>query len=65
MTWSPRACKNSDDRGCDDDSDDTEKPLKTDKDLPGKQDLNQSASTFHMFQDAAESLVSVHKIDVF
>lgn len=36
VTWSPRACKNSDDRGCDDDSDEAEKPLKDIKDLPGK-----------------------------
>ncbi|XP_034561031.1 iroquois-class homeodomain protein IRX-4b [Notolabrus celidotus] len=34
VTWSPRACKSSDDRGCDDDSDEAEKPLKMDKDLP-------------------------------
>lgn len=39
VTWSPRACKSSDDRGCDDDSDEAEKPLKNDKDLPGKRDL--------------------------
>lgn len=50
VTWSPRACKSSDDRGCDDDSDEAEKPLKNDKDLPGKQELNQSVSTFCMFQ---------------
>lgn len=36
VTWSPRACKSSDDRGCDDDSDEAEKPLKNDKDRPGK-----------------------------
>lgn len=42
VTWSPRACKSSDDRGCDDDSDEAEKPLKNDKDLPGKRDLNES-----------------------
>lgn len=44
MTWSPRACKSSDDRGCEDDSDEAEKPLKSDKELPGMQVLNQSAS---------------------
>lgn len=36
VTWSPRACKSSDDRGCDDDSDEAEKPIKNDKDRPGK-----------------------------
>lgn len=51
MTWSPRACKSSDDRGCDEDSDEAEKPLKNDKDLPGKRDLNESVSTFCVFQD--------------
>lgn len=51
MTWSPRACKSSDDRGCDDDSDEAEKPLKNETDLPGKRDLNHSVSTFCMFQD--------------
>lgn len=50
VTWSPRACKSSDDRGCDDDSDEAEKPLKDDKDLPGERGLNQSVSTFSLFQ---------------
>lgn len=36
VTWSPRACKSSEDRGCDDDSDEAEKTLKNDKDRPGK-----------------------------
>nr|XP_020475798.1 iroquois-class homeodomain protein irx-4-A-like isoform X1 [Monopterus albus] len=31
VTWSPRACKNSDDRSCNDDSDEAEKPLKCDQ----------------------------------
>ncbi|XP_037329708.2 iroquois-class homeodomain protein IRX-4b [Pungitius pungitius] len=34
VTWSPRACKSSDDRGCDDDSDEAEKPYENAKDLP-------------------------------
>ncbi|XP_060949274.1 iroquois-class homeodomain protein IRX-4b [Limanda limanda] len=34
VTWSPRACKGSDDRGCDDDSDEAEKPVKDEKDHP-------------------------------
>ena len=44
VTWSPRACKGSDDRGCDDDSDEAEKPVKDEKDHPGKQKarINQS-----------------------
>lgn len=62
VTWSPRACKSSDDRGCDDDSDDAEKPLKIDKDLPGKQDLNQSVSTFSMFQDLLKVGISMHRL---
>lgn len=36
VTWSPRACKSSDDRGCEDDSDDAEKPVGGDKDVPGE-----------------------------
>lgn len=49
MTWSPRACKSSDDR-VNDDSDEAEKPLKSDKDLPGKQNLNKSARYFACFK---------------
>jgi len=49
VTWSPRACKSSDDRGCEEDSDESEKPLKSDKDLPGKQGLSRSRSTFSFF----------------
>lgn len=37
VTWSPRACKSSDDRGCEDDSDDAEKETGDDKDVPGEQ----------------------------
>lgn len=37
VTWSPRACKSSDDRGCEDDSDDAEKETGNDKDTPGEQ----------------------------
>lgn len=37
VTWSPRACKSSDDRGCEDDSDDAEKEAGNDKDIPGEQ----------------------------
>lgn len=38
VTWSPRACKSSDDRGYEDDSDEAERPLKRDEDLPGEQE---------------------------
>ncbi|XP_029023879.1 iroquois-class homeodomain protein IRX-4b [Betta splendens] len=34
VTWSPRACKSSDDRTHDDDGDEAEKPPKCDEDLP-------------------------------
>lgn len=37
VTWSPRACKSSDDRGCEEDSDDAEKETSNDKDIPGEQ----------------------------
>lgn len=61
VTWSPRACKSSDDRGCDEDSDEAEKPLKNDKDLPGKQDPNQPGSTFNMFQAFLKLGTSMHR----
>ncbi|TNN41222.1 Iroquois-class homeodomain protein irx-4 [Liparis tanakae] len=48
VTWSPRACKNSDDRGCDDDSDEAEKPLKDDKELPDQQDLQSDLEDFDL-----------------
>ncbi|CAB1460508.1 unnamed protein product [Pleuronectes platessa] len=37
VTWSPRACKGSDDRGCDEDSDEAEKPVEDEKDHPDQQ----------------------------
>lgn len=58
MTWSPRACKSSDDRGCDDDSDEAEKPLKKDKDLPGKQDLSAYFACFSFAQKLTHRLLS-------
>lgn len=39
VTWSPRACKSSDDRGCEDDSDDAEKPGSNDKNVTGEQHI--------------------------
>ncbi|XP_075968821.1 iroquois-class homeodomain protein IRX-4b [Anarhichas minor] len=50
VTWSPRACKSSDDRGCDDDSDEAEKPLKNNKDLPDQQcaDLQSDLEDFDL-----------------
>ncbi|XP_038579882.1 iroquois-class homeodomain protein IRX-4b [Micropterus salmoides] len=52
VTWSPRACKSSDDRGCDDDSDEAEKPLKNDKDLPDRQcaDLQSDLEDFDLLE---------------
>ncbi|KAG7245194.1 hypothetical protein INR49_023760 [Caranx melampygus] len=55
VTWSPRACKSSDDRGCDDDSDEAEKPLKSDKDLPDQQcaDLQSDLEDFDLLESDA------------
>lgn len=39
VTWSPRAGKSSDDRGCEEDSDDAEKETSNDKDIPGEEHL--------------------------
>ncbi|TKS88636.1 Iroquois-class homeodomain protein irx-4 [Collichthys lucidus] len=52
VTWSPRACKSSDDRGCDDDSDEAEKPLKNDKDLTDQQcaDLQSDLEDFDLLE---------------
>lgn len=36
VTWSPRACKTSDERGCDEDSSEAEKPLRNSTHLHGK-----------------------------
>ncbi|XP_049891474.1 iroquois-class homeodomain protein IRX-4b [Epinephelus moara] len=55
VTWSPRACKSSDDRGCDDDSDEAEKPLKNEKDLPDQQcaDLQSDLEDFDLLESDA------------
>ncbi|XP_068189947.1 iroquois-class homeodomain protein IRX-4b [Antennarius striatus] len=52
VTWSPRACKSSDDRGCDDDSDEAKKPLKNDKDCPDQQcaDLQSDLEDFDLLE---------------
>uniref|UniRef100_A0A665UFQ8 Iroquois-class homeodomain protein irx-4-B-like n=1 Tax=Echeneis naucrates TaxID=173247 RepID=A0A665UFQ8_ECHNA len=50
VTWSPRACKNSDDRGCDDDSDEVDKPPKSDEDLP---DLQSDLEDFDLLESDA------------
>ncbi|KAI9526918.1 hypothetical protein NQZ68_035191 [Dissostichus eleginoides] len=52
VTWSPRPCKSSDDRGCDEDSDEAEKPLKSDKDLPDQQcaDLQSDLEDFDLLE---------------
>ncbi|XP_019946123.2 iroquois-class homeodomain protein IRX-4b [Paralichthys olivaceus] len=58
VTWSPRACKGSDDRGCDDDSDEAEKPVKDEKDHPDQQcaDLQSDLEDFDLLEsDASDS----------
>ncbi|XP_041867467.1 iroquois-class homeodomain protein IRX-4b [Melanotaenia boesemani] len=58
VTWSPRACKSSEDRGCEDDSDETEKTLKSDTDLPDRQcaDLQSDMEDFDLLEsDASDS----------
>ncbi|CAL1584414.1 unnamed protein product [Knipowitschia caucasica] len=57
VTWSPRACKSSDDRGSED-SDDTEKPLKSEHDLSEQQrgDLQSDLEDFDLLEsDASDS----------
>ncbi|KAK5855386.1 hypothetical protein PBY51_005488 [Eleginops maclovinus] len=58
VTWSPRPCKSSDDRGCDEDSDEAEKPLKSDKDVPDQQcaDLQSDLEDFDLLEsDGSDS----------
>lgn len=72
VTWSPRACKSSDDRGCDD-SDEAEKPPKCDEhDLSDQQcaDLQSDLEDFDLLEsDASDSepkpqfLAEDHKAD--
>ncbi|XP_069559461.1 iroquois-class homeodomain protein IRX-4b [Brachyistius frenatus] len=52
VTWSPRACKSSDDRCCEDDSDEADKPLISDKDLPDQQcaDLQSDLEDFDLLE---------------
>ncbi|XP_061737462.1 iroquois-class homeodomain protein IRX-4b [Nerophis ophidion] len=52
VTWSPRACKSSDDRGRDEDSDGAEKSLKGDKDHPDRQsaDLQSDLEDFDLLE---------------
>ncbi|XP_026156371.1 iroquois-class homeodomain protein IRX-4b [Mastacembelus armatus] len=55
VTWSPRVCKSSDDRGHDDESDEAEKPLKCDEDLPDQQcaDLQSDLEDFDLLESDA------------
>uniref|UniRef100_A0A3B3DHN0 Iroquois homeobox 4b n=1 Tax=Oryzias melastigma TaxID=30732 RepID=A0A3B3DHN0_ORYME len=55
VTWSPRACKSSDDRGCEDDSDEAERPLKSDNDLPDPPcaDLQSDLEDFDLLESDA------------
>ncbi|XP_017276484.1 iroquois-class homeodomain protein IRX-4b [Kryptolebias marmoratus] len=59
VTWSPRACKSSDDRGCEDDSGEPVKPLKSDTHIPTDQhcsDLQSDLEDFDLLEsDASES----------
>ncbi|KAM4630448.1 iroquois-class homeodomain protein IRX-4b [Polymixia lowei] len=52
VTWSPRACKTSDDRGCDDDSDGVEEPIKSSKELPDQRcvDLQSDLEDFDLLE---------------
>ncbi|XP_020510971.2 iroquois-class homeodomain protein IRX-4b [Labrus bergylta] len=52
VTWSPRACKSCDDQGCDDDSDEAEKPLKSEKDLSDQQreDMQSDLDDFELLE---------------
>ncbi|XP_022067645.1 iroquois-class homeodomain protein IRX-4b [Acanthochromis polyacanthus] len=53
VTWSPRACKSSDDRCCEDDSDEAEKPPKSD--IPDQQcaDLQSDLEDFDLLESDA------------
>ncbi|XP_078810650.1 iroquois-class homeodomain protein IRX-4b isoform X1 [Oryzias latipes] len=55
VTWSPRACKSSDDRGYEDDSDEAERPLKRDEDLPDQPcaDLQSDLEDFDLLESDA------------
>uniref|UniRef100_A0A3Q3EBY8 Iroquois-class homeodomain protein irx-4-B-like n=2 Tax=Hippocampus comes TaxID=109280 RepID=A0A3Q3EBY8_HIPCM len=55
VTWSPRACKSSDDRGRDEDSDEAEKSQKGDKDHPDQQsaDLQSDLEDFDLLESDA------------
>ncbi|KAM8883196.1 iroquois-class homeodomain protein IRX-4b [Synchiropus picturatus] len=55
VTWSPRACKGSDDRGCDEDSDEAEKLLKSEKDGTDPQcsDLHSDLEEFDLLESDA------------
>ncbi|CAF99498.1 unnamed protein product, partial [Tetraodon nigroviridis] len=52
VTWSPRAGKSSDDRGCEEDSDDAEKETSNDKDIPDQQctDLQSDLEDFDLLE---------------
>ncbi|XP_068603747.1 iroquois-class homeodomain protein IRX-4b [Brachionichthys hirsutus] len=52
VTWSPRASKSSDDRGCDDDNEEAKKALKNDKNCPDQQcaDLQSDLEDFDLLE---------------
>ncbi|KAK2830117.1 hypothetical protein Q5P01_018048 [Channa striata] len=55
VTWSPRACKSSDDQGRDDEREEVEKQLKSDKELPDQQcaDLQSDLEDFDLLESDA------------
>nr|XP_054590889.1 iroquois-class homeodomain protein IRX-4b [Nothobranchius furzeri] len=58
VTWSPRACKSSDDRDCDDNSGEAEKTQKSDSHLPDQQcaDLQSDQEDFDLLEsDTSDS----------
>ncbi|PWA15449.1 hypothetical protein CCH79_00008550, partial [Gambusia affinis] len=58
VTWSPRACKTSDERGCDEDSSEAEKPLRSSTHLHDQRcgELQSDLEDFDMVEsDASES----------
>uniref|UniRef100_A0A3Q2D5R8 Iroquois homeobox 4b n=1 Tax=Cyprinodon variegatus TaxID=28743 RepID=A0A3Q2D5R8_CYPVA len=56
VTWSPRACKSSDERGCDEDSREAEKPLRSSTHIHGKANQRCDPEDFDMVEsDASDS----------
>ncbi|KAG7277716.1 hypothetical protein CRUP_003604 [Coryphaenoides rupestris] len=63
VTWSPRACKSSEDRGCDEDSDRGEEPIKSEKELCDQSvgDLQSDLEDFDLLEsDGSDSEPKTH-----